>query len=212
MYVCMYVYTQKREGTHTLYSSTRNSPTVSLWLLSSATQLSLLTSRARPYIHTHLSGLLSLSFSLPLQFDESSALARSFAPPLSDPFLTSTSCCVTYITQCMHTCRQHMAGCKQDDVAGGRSPSSSSMDSSSSSTHPPALSAASSSGFRPTTTERRDDLSTDLQLGLCSLSPAALRPPGRTGDQEHPFHAKVIIISFYVPFTYANNSISFLPP
>jgi hypothetical protein len=105
-----------------------------------------------------------------------------------------------------------MAGCKQDDDAGGRSPSSSSMDSSSSSTHPPALSAASSSGFRPTTTERRDDLSTDLQLGLCSLSPAALRPPGRTGDQEHPFHAKVIIISFYVPFTYANNSISFLPP
>lgn len=66
-----------------------------------------------------------------------------------------------------------MAGCKQDDDAGGRSPSSSSMDSSSSSTHPPALSAASSSGFRPTTTERRDDLSTDLQLGLCSLSPAA---------------------------------------
>lgn len=64
-----------------------------------------------------------------------------------------------------------MAGCKQDDDAGGRSPSSSSMDSSSS-THPPALSAASSSGFRPTT-ERRDDLSTDLQLGLCSLSPAA---------------------------------------
>ncbi|XP_020398674.1 auxin-responsive protein IAA4 isoform X4 [Zea mays] len=72
----------------------------------------------------------------------------------------------------MHTCRQHMAGCKQDDDAVGRSPSSSFMDSSSS-THPPALSAASSSGFRPTTTERRDDLSTDLQLGLCSLSPAA---------------------------------------